>query len=465
MRLVSQRTLIALIVVCAASFGHGKEVASPAWAGKVDAAVQHCLAHDEAPSASVAIVLDGRVAYVKSYGQAHLAPALPATVATRYQLASLSKTFTAQALLCLEQDGKLSLNDPVGRWLPGLTGADQVKLRQLLNHTAGYPDHYPQSYPAGPRARPVTPDQLLAEWGHHPLLFAPGSQWRYSNLNYVVAGRIAEKAAEEPLFQFMQRRIFAPLGMGNTVDLDDPKSAAASDAIGYERPALAMLQHAPAEGRGWSFAAGQVVSTAGDVARWDAAFLEKKLLAPAQSEEEVTPPKLPSGALAPYALGLFVSKLGGRTAYSNVGQGLGFLAINRLYPDERAAVVVLTNTSASPAFRHIADAVEYIVVPASPADAAARVVFLSLQRGEPERARLSADFNAYLDADRVKAYAQSLGPLGEPQSFILRDETVADGLVTRTYEIIAGDRRLSASVLVLPNGQIEQFIVKVATGS
>jgi len=143
MPLVSHRTLIAVILVCVASFAHGEEVASPAWASKVDAAVQHCLVHDEAPSASVAIVLDGRVAYVKSYGQAHLAPALPATVTTRYQLASLSKTFTAQALLCLEQDGKLSLNDLVARWLPGLTGADQVKLRQLLNHTAGYPDHYP----------------------------------------------------------------------------------------------------------------------------------------------------------------------------------------------------------------------------------------------------------------------------------------------------------------------------------
>jgi hypothetical protein len=99
-------------------------------------------------------------------------------------------------------------------------------------------------------------------------------------------------------------------------------------------------------------------------------------------------------------------------------------------------------------------------VPASSTDAEARVVFLSLQRGEPQRARFSADFNAYLDADRVKAYAQSLGPLGEPQSFVLRDETVADGLVTRTYEIIAGERHLSASVLVLPNGQIEQFIVQ-----
>ena len=457
---VSHRTLIAVILVCVGPFAHCEEVASPAWASKVDAAVQHCLVHDEAPSASVAIVLDGRVAYVKSYGQAHLAPALPATVTTRYQLASLSKTFTAQALLCLEQDGKLSLNDLVARWLPGLTGADQVKLRQLLNHTAGYPDHYPQSYPAGPRAHPVTPDQLLAEWGHHPLQFTPGSQWHYSNMNYVIAGRIAEKAAGEPLFRFMQRRIFAPVGMSNTVDLDDAKSAAASDAIGYERPALATLQPAPAEGRGWSFGAGQVVSTAGDVARWDAAFVEKKLLAPAQSEEEVTPPKLPSGALAPYALGLFVSKLGGRTAYYHVGQGLGFLAINRLYPAERAAVVVLTNTNASAAFRHIAEAVEYIVVPPSSADAEARVVFLSLQRGEPQRACFSADFNAYLNADRVKAYAQSLGPLGEPQSFVLRDETVLDSLVTRNYEIAAGDRRLSASVLVLPNGQIEQFIVQ-----
>ena len=91
MPLVSHRTLIAVILACVAPFAHGEEVAPPAWAGKVDAAVQRCLVHDEAPSASVAIVLDGRVAYVKSYGQARLAPALPATVATRYQLASRAR--------------------------------------------------------------------------------------------------------------------------------------------------------------------------------------------------------------------------------------------------------------------------------------------------------------------------------------------------------------------------------------
>src|SRR5260370_38218199 len=99
MPLVSHRTLIAVILVCVASFAHGEEVASPAWASKVDAAVQHCLVHDEAPSASVAIVLDGRAAYVKSYGQAHLAPALPATVTTPYTLASRPKTFSAQGLI------------------------------------------------------------------------------------------------------------------------------------------------------------------------------------------------------------------------------------------------------------------------------------------------------------------------------------------------------------------------------
>jgi CubicO group peptidase (beta-lactamase class C family) len=465
MNLVSDTVLTVLLAASVGSFAHAEEIAPPAWASKVDATVQHCLARDETPSASIAVVLDRKVAYVKSYGEAHLAPALAATTTTRYHLASLSKAFTAQALLCLEQDGKVSLNDPVARWLPGLSGGDRVKLGQLLNHTAGYPDHYPQSYPAGPRTRPIRPAQLLAEWGHHPLLFPPGSEWHYSNMNYVIAGCVAEKAAGEPLFRFMERRIFAPLGMTNTVDLDDPKSTTATDAIGYERIALGPLRPAPAEGRGWSFGAGQVVSTAEDVARWDTAFLEKRLLAAAQSEEEVTPPTLPSGALAPYALGLFVSKLGGRVTYFNVGQGLGFLAINRLYPVERAAVVVLTNTNASPAFRHIADAVEYIAVPPSPADAEARRVFLSLQRGEPDRTRFSADFNAYLDTDRVKAYAQSLGALGEPQSFVLRNETTAGGIVTRTYEIVARDRRLSASVIVLPNGQIEQFIVRDTAGS
>ena len=245
----------------------------PILAKRLDGEVLRVLDRDHTPSASIAIVQGGRLTYAAAYGQARISTAIPATTKTRYQLASISKTFTAQALLLLEQDGKLRLDDRVSRWIPGLSGGDRITVRQLLEHISGYPDHYPQTYPAGSRTQPTTPDAIIAEWGRHPLLFEPGTRFRYSNLNYVIAGRIAEKASGESLFAFLQRRVFSPLNMSDTVNLDDIGPETPDVAVGYVRPALAPFRPAPNEGRGWSFGAGQVVTTATDLARWDAAFL------------------------------------------------------------------------------------------------------------------------------------------------------------------------------------------------
>jgi len=432
----------------------------PLMAARIDAAVRSVLAQDHAPSASIAIVRNGRLVYTAAYGQARLSPSTPATPQTRYQLASISKSLTAEALLLLEQDGKLSLDDPVSRWIPGLSGGDRVTVRELLQHTAGFPDHYPQTYPAGLRTQPTTPDKIIAEWGRHPLLFEPGARFRYSNLNYVIAGRIVEKAAGEPLFAFLQRRVFTPLGMTATSNLDDLSPQTPDIATGYVRAALGPLQPAPDEGRGWSFGAGQVVTTAADLAHWDEAFLAGALLAPRQAQEEIAPPKLADGELSDYALGLCISKQTGRTVIYHVGQGLGFLAINRIYPDERAAIVVLTNDSSSIAFAHIAQRLAYLILPPTAADAQARALFAAVQHGELDRRQASPDFNAYFDAAMARAYAASLGPLGEPTSFDLHSVDQADGLTTRIYDVSAGGRRLRVTDQRLADGRVESFQVQ-----
>jgi CubicO group peptidase (beta-lactamase class C family) len=429
---------------------------------RIDAVVEEVLRDEHSPSASIAIVREGQLVYTAAYGDARLAPAERATLATRYQLASLSKTLTAQALLLLEQDGKLSLDDRVSQWVPGLSGGDGGTVRQLLQHTAGFPDHYPQTYPAGPRTRPTTPDEIIETWGHHPLLFAPGSRFRYSNLNYVIAGRIVEKVSGEPLFAFLRERILAPLGMAETIDLDDIGPGTSNLATGYVRPALGGLEPAPGEGRGWSYGAGQVVTTARDLARWDAAFLDERLLAPAQAREEITVPTLADGSPSSYALGLFISRRSGRTIYYHVGQGLGFLAINRLYPAEKSGIVVLTNDSSSTAFAQIADRLAYLVVPPTAADARARAIFRAVQSGRLDRDGATDDFNAWFAPGRVRTFAANLAPLGEPQSFDLRSEDTADGLTTRAYDIRAGARKLKLILQFVADGRLESFDVQPA---
>jgi CubicO group peptidase (beta-lactamase class C family) len=355
--------LFVSLLTLATGFAYGQAASQPdhAMQTKMDEVVRRCLREDGTPSASVAIVEGGRITYIAAFGDAVMRPKSAATETTRYQLASISKTFVAQAVLLLEADGKLSLEDRVSKWYPSLTGAADVTLRELLNHTSGYPDHYPESYPAGAKAKAAEPDQIIEEWGHHPLLFTPGTQFHYSNLEYEIAGRIVEKVSRRPLFQFMQERIFAPLHMDATIDLDTIPNGSPALATGYTQTALAPLEPAPYEGPGWSFGSGQVVTTAKDVALWDVAFLERHVLPREQAAEEVTPARLANGSTYPYTLGLFVSHEQGVLRYYHSGQGQGFEAINMIYPDSSKAIVVLTNTSAKPTFMKIADELKHCI--------------------------------------------------------------------------------------------------------
>ena len=459
--------LLALLMGATASPSPATDLAArsgdampPALAHQIDATVQRVLAEDGTPSASVAIVRHGRLVYARAFGVASRTPRRSATASTRYQLASASKSITAQTLLLLAADGTLSLDAPVARWLPLVTNAGVITVRELLEHVSGLPDHYPQTYPAGPRSAPTTPDRIIAEWGRHPLLFAPGTRFRYSNLNYVAAGRIAELATGEPLFALQQRRIFAPLGMTGVVDLDRVTPTTPDLATGYVRTGLGPFEPAPDEGPGWSFGAGQIVATASDLARWDASLLSGRLLPAVQAHEEVAPPVLASGEQSPYALGLFVSHRSGRLVWSHVGQGLGFLAGNSIYPDDGTAIVVLTNTSATLGFARITDRLAYLLLPPTPADARARALFAGMQRGAPDRAVLTPEFTAFLTAPRLHAYAASLGPLGPLDCFVLKSEERADGVTTRRYEVSTAGRRLSITWEELADGRTDDFTVQ-----
>jgi CubicO group peptidase (beta-lactamase class C family) len=427
---------------------------------QVDTAIQQVLAAEGAPSASVAIVLHGQIAYTKAFGFASFAPRRIATAETRYQLASASKSITAQTLLLLVDDGRLSLDAPVARWLPHVGQGVPITIRELLQHTSGLPDHYPQTYPAGPRAQTTTPDRILDEWGLHPLLSTPATQFHYSNLNYVAAGRIAELVSGKPLFALQRQRIFEPLGMTGVLDLNQVTAATPNLATGYVQVGLAPLEAAPSEGSGWSFGAGQIVATAADLARWDIGLLANRLLTASLVREETTAPVLASGNRAPYALGLFVSDKDGRRVWSHVGQGLGFLVGNTIYPDQDAAIVVLTNTSATLSFAHIADRIAYIVLPPTPADARARALVTMFRSGKLDRAGLTLEFADYLDPHRRHAYQNSLRPLGELTSLVLKSIDVADGVVTRRYDATAGGRRLSITWEELKNGQTDDFLVQ-----
>jgi CubicO group peptidase (beta-lactamase class C family) len=170
---------------------------------KIDKVATDTLARTGVPSASIAIVKDGQIVYVKAYGDARLEPKTPATPQMRYSIGSISKQFTAAAILLLQEQGKLSLDDKVGKYVPELTRANEVTIRQLLSHTSGYQDYWPQDYVMPMMLQPVTAQKIMDIWAKKPLDFEPGTKWQYSNTNYVIAGVIVEKVSHMPLLQFL----------------------------------------------------------------------------------------------------------------------------------------------------------------------------------------------------------------------------------------------------------------------
>jgi CubicO group peptidase (beta-lactamase class C family) len=161
-------TFAAISVLLIARAGFAADIAPPGLSAetqkKIDAAAAEVLEKTGAPSASIAIVRDGRTVYLQAYGNARLEPKLPAEPAMRYAIGSVSKQFTAAAILLLQQDGKLSLDDKVAKYFPDLTRASDITVRQLLSHTSGYQDYWPQDYMFPLMVEPVTPEGLMDRW-------------------------------------------------------------------------------------------------------------------------------------------------------------------------------------------------------------------------------------------------------------------------------------------------------------
>ena len=428
---------------------------------KIDKVASDTLARTGVPSASVAIVKDGQIAYVKAYGDAKLDPKTPATSAMRYSIGSISKQFTAASILLLQEQGKLSLDDKVGKYIPNLTRANEVTIRQLLSHTSGYQDYWPQDYVMPGMLKPTDAQQIMDAWAKKPLDFEPGTKWQYSNTNYVIAGVIVEKVARMPLLQFLQQRVFTPLGMTSVMDTDQSKLGD-TDPIGYLRYGLGPLRPAPKEGKGWLFAAGELAMPAADLAKWDISMMDQKLLKPASYREMQTDVLLKNGLDTHYGLGVDVNSQGGHRAISHGGEVSGFTAQNTVFPDDRAAIVVLTNQDAASASGAIAAGIGQILFatndPATPAKLEqARKIFSDLQQGKINRSLFTDNANFYFSEAALKDFASALGPLGEPQSFTQVNQGLRGGMTLRVYLIRFPQRSLRAWTYEMPDGKLEQY--------
>jgi len=430
---------------------------------KIDGVANDALAKTGVPSASVAIVKDGKIAYLQAYGTARLDPLTPAKPEMRYCIGSISKQFTATALLMLQEQGKLSLDDKVSKFVPGLTRGNEVTIRLLLSHTSGYQDFWPQDYVMPIILQPVTAQKIMDTWAKKPLDFDPGDKWQYSNTNFVIAGVIAEKVSGMPLMQFLRQHVFTPLDMRSVADSDNDGLGPA-DPAAYIRYALGPLRPAPKEGRGWMFAAGELAMTATDLAKWDISIIDQKLMKSASYWELSREVLLNNGVGTQYALGVDVTNESGHRRLEHGGEVSGFTAENIVYPDDRVAIVVLTNQDAASASGIIGRGIAPLLFENADAATAqkldqARKIFDGLQHGQIDRSLFTSNANSYFTSQALQDFASSLGPLGTPQEFVQTRQSLRGGMTERVYRIKFAQKTLRAWTYEMPDGKLEQYLV------
>jgi len=439
----------------------------PALRGRIDRIASQVLEQTGVPSASVAVVKGGKLIYTHAYGSARLATvgasAVPATPEMRYSIGSISKQFTAAAILLLQQDGKLSLDDAVGKYVPGLTEGDKVTIRQILSHTAGYQDYWPEDYVMTPMLQPESAQQILDTWGKKALDFEPGSQWQYSNTNFVIAGRIVETITGHPLMDFLVERVFRPLGMHSVWNSDETKLTQV-DATPYYRHALGPLRQAPKEGRGWMFAAGELAMTAHDLALWDESLISQSLLSSASYKQMFTEVKLNDGKSTHYGLGVFIVDQGGHRVIEHSGEVSGFVSDNAVLVDEGAAIAVLTNQDAVGAAATIVKLAVPVLegTPPTVPEQQAIDIYRGLEQGRIDRNLLAPNLNDYFTPEAISDFQSSLAPLGEPISFKQVRESLRGGMTFRVFQIVYPGKHLNLTTYTYPNGKLEQYLIAPA---
>jgi CubicO group peptidase (beta-lactamase class C family) len=454
---------LAAFTLSAASHAQSVDTIDPALKSGIDRIATQVLEQTGVPSASVAVVKGGRLVYTHAYGKAHLEPPASATPEMRYSIGSISKQFTAAAILILQEQGKLSLDDAVGKYVPGLTRGGEVTIRQILSHTSGYQDYWPEDYLMTPMLKPATARQILDTWAKKPLDFEPGTQWQYSNTNFVIAGAIIEKVSGQKLMDFLGEHIFRPLGMKSVWNSDEAKLTQA-DATAYYRNALGPLRVAPKEGRGWMFAAGELAMTAHDLALWDESLIAQSVLKPESYKQMFTEIKLKDGKGTHYGLGVEVMDRKGHRSIEHSGEVSGFVSDNTVLVDDGVAVAVLTNQDAIGAASTIANLAAPVVAgdPPSPDEKQALDIYRGLQQGKIDRSLLAPNLSDYFSAQAIADFQSSLAPLGEPLTFRKAREGLRGGMTFRSFEIVYPEKRLRLTTYTYPDGKLEQYLIAPA---
>lgn len=464
---------IATIFACAlgASFDEPSGASRPVESGKaesvsagVDDLVSQFMKRHHIQGASVAVVRDGKAVLTRSYGLANAEHRVPASEDTVYQLASVTKTFTAGAVMMLVNDGKLSLDARITDRLPDLPKAwETVTVRHLLNHTSGIKSYTSvQGFNETP-SKNYTPREILDLVATAPMEFAPGEKWRYSNTGYVLLGMIIEKATGKPYGESMAERFFKPLGMTRT-RANDLRVVIPNRAQGYRWDGKELRNAEPVSPT-QPFAAGMLVSTVGDLVKWEAALANHAILDEPTLKLMWTPARLSDGKEAGYGFGWEVNKVNGHRKVSHGGAIPGFSTELARYPDDKLTVIVLTNADGGRADA-LARGVAGLYVPAlveKPAEPIAdkdesttkrlRSLFEGALKGDLDDALFTDQAKKRL-VPAIKADKERLASFGALKTFQLLERKEQDQGLRLQYRAVLEDMTVKLTFELDKDGKI-----------
>lgn len=323
-------------------------VAAIALASAMNAAAKSVVDGGKTPGVQYAVVSNGTIAASGFAGRADVAANVPVTGNTRFRIGSVTKLFTAVAVMQLVERGSLSLDDTLAQFQPSFPSASSITIRDLLMHRSGIADYADKAIATGAAQTPTTPQAIVASMATKPLLSPPGTAFSYSNTNYVLLGLVVERLSGTSLHAYYRTNIFAPAHMTQTFAGAPPSGVPV--ASGYARDIDGTFSSVDPGDVSWYYACGDVWSTADDLARFDVALMTGKLLEPATLHSMIAAAKAPSfGPDIGYGLGVTtVSSAGSEPFVGHHGGLPGFAADDEMLLSERFAVISLGNSMLYP---------------------------------------------------------------------------------------------------------------------
>jgi CubicO group peptidase (beta-lactamase class C family) len=461
--IIVKTTFTAFLGLAIAAVPAAAQQTTPIDPAQIDSIIRQQIADKHIIGVSVGIMQNGKTVFARGYGIADVKTSSPVTPTTMFAIGSVTKQFTCSSMLMLQEQHKLSVDDPVSKYFPGLTRARNITLKDLGGHLSGYRDYYPLDYVDREMAASQPADTIIARYAMRPLDFEPRSHWSYSNTGYLILGRVIEKVSGQPIGSFFQSHIFTPLALAHTAYEPSPNAMMAK---GYTSFGLSDPIDAVPEAKGWAGAAGAIWSTPTDLLTWDLSLLNHTLISPASYAVLATPQRLTDGRSSGYGCGQGINDRGSAVTLSHGGAVSGFVASNTIIPSTKSGLVVLSNSDFSP----VSELNQQLLAKLMPktgdvptiaglsAVDAAKKFLTELEQGRVDRSTLSGDFDAYLTAEKVATAQKSLNALGPISNIRVSGLRERGGMEVAIVQFNVGTTAAQGLMYRTPDGKLEEFL-------